>query len=185
MEATASPTESDWINLSKCLSKCSGSGVYVIYAARGDDTIPFYVGQSKNIAARLGDYARASFAAETDFKVGRTVRLLEERGYEILVEIEWTSDRMARESELIERHSDRPLLNTVPGYKYKTANEDEELSRLEEYVRENFSEDSDRPARRKRGLGVAAGAVLRDDTATIAELAKNMGASPGGNSCGP
>ena len=59
METTASPTESDWVNLSKYLSKCSGSGVYVIYAARGDDKIPFYVGQSENIAARLGDYARS------------------------------------------------------------------------------------------------------------------------------
>ena len=143
MEATASPTKSDWINLSKCLSKCSGSGVYVIYAARGDDKIPFYVGQSKNIAARLGDYARAAFKAPPDFKVGRTVRLLEERGYEILVEIEWTSDRRARESELIKRHrhSNRPLLNDeqAASYNYNTAKEDEVLSKLEEYVRENFS----------------------------------------------
>ncbi|MDE0488292.1 MAG: GIY-YIG nuclease family protein [Gammaproteobacteria bacterium] len=159
MEATANPTESDWINLSKYLSKCSNSGVYVIYATRGDDKIPFYIGQSKNVAARLGDYARASFAADTDFKVGRTVRLLEERGYEILVEIERTSDRWARERELIKRHSDRPLLNSVPGYKYKTAKEDEELSRLEEYVRENFSGGFERPAELKRGHGAAASAV--------------------------
>ena len=75
----------------------------------------------------------------TDFKVGRTIRLLEERGYEILVEIEWTSDRKFREKELIARHGDRPLLNSVAGYDYKTANKDAELSRLEEYVRENFS----------------------------------------------
>lgn len=138
MEATANPTESDWINLSKYLSKCSNSGVYVIYATRGDDKIPFYIGQSKNVAARLGDYARASFAADTDFKVGRTVQLLEERGYEILVEIERTSDRWPREKELIERHRGR-LLNDEPGYNYNTANADEIMSRLEEYVRENFS----------------------------------------------
>lgn len=135
MKATECSTESDWINL----SNYSGSGAYVIYAARGGDKIPFYVGESAKIVARLGDYARASFQAATDFKVGRTVRLLEERGYEILVEIEWTSDRKARESELIKRHGDRSLLNSVAGYDYKTAKEDEELSRLEEYVRENIT----------------------------------------------
>ena len=74
----------------------------------------------------------------TDFKVGRTVRLLEERGYEILVEIEWTSDPRPRENELIKRHRGR-LLNDKPGYNYKAAKEDEELSRLREYVRENFA----------------------------------------------
>lgn len=139
MEATGSPTKSDRINLSKCRAFNSGSCAYVIYADRRDDRLPFYVGESATILARLGDYARASFSAATDFKVGRTIRLLEERGYEVLVEIEWTSDRKAREKELIERHGDRPLLNSVAGYDYKTANEDAELSRLEEYVRENFA----------------------------------------------
>jgi len=135
MKATANPTESDWFNL----SNYSSSGAYVIYAAKGDVKIPFYVGESAKIVARLGDYARASFAAATDFKVGRTLRLLEEIGYEILVEIEWTSDRKARESELTERHSDRPLLNYLVGYNYTTAKEQEVLSRLEDYVHKNFS----------------------------------------------
>lgn len=147
METTGRPTKLDWSNL----SDYSGSGAYVIYAARGDDKIPFYVGESANIIARLGDYARASFQAATDFKVGRTVRFLQERGYKIRVEIEWTSDRKARESELIERHDNQPLLNNVPGYDRKNAKEDEELSRLEEYVRENFSDNSERPTERKRG----------------------------------
>lgn len=126
---------SDWISFS---NYCR-SGVYVIYAARQGRRIPFYVGESAKIIARLGDYARASFEAPTDFKVGRTARLLEERNYDILVGIEWTLDRRTRERELIERHSDRPLLNRVQGYDYKTMSKDEYMAVLEKFVCENFS----------------------------------------------
>lgn len=136
METTGKPTGTKWINL----TDYTGGVAYVIYAARGDDKIPIYVGESEKVIARLGDYVRAQFGAPTDFKVGRTARLLEERGYEILVEIEKTPDRRARERELIEKHGDRPLLNSIASYDYKTANEDEYLSVLEEYVRENFSD---------------------------------------------
>ena len=143
MEATGSPTGSDWINFSVNFSNNSRSGVYVFCAARGDDNIPFYVGESEKVAARLGEYARASFKAQTDFRVGRAARLLEERGYEILVEIEWIPGkkaRKAREKELIKRHGDRPLMNSVGKYNYKkTASEEEVMAVLKDYVRENFS----------------------------------------------
>ncbi len=125
----------DWINLS---NYCR-SGVYVIHAVREGHRIPFYVGESEKIIARLGDYARASFRAPTDFKVGRTARLLGKRNYDILVEIEWTLDRKTRELELIERHSDQPLLNRVQGYDYKTMSKDEYMAVLEKFVCENFS----------------------------------------------
>ena len=46
-------------------------------------------------------------------------------------------------------------------------------------------DDPERPARHERGHGAAVGAVFRDDAAPMAELAADLGASPGGARCGP
>ena len=121
------------------LTNSRGSIVYVIYAVKGDDKIAFYVGESGRGIARIADYINASFGAATDFKVGRTVRMLEEKGYEVIVEIEKTPNRKVREKELIEKYSDQPLLNHVASYDYKITGQGEYLSILEGYVRENFA----------------------------------------------
>ena len=109
------------------LTHSRGNIVYVIYAVKGNDKIPFYIGESTRGIARIADYINASFGAPTDFKVGRTVRMLEEKGYEVIVEIEKTPDRKVREKDLIDKYHDQPLLNHVPSYNYKTTGKDKYL----------------------------------------------------------
>ena len=137
-------SNSNWISLSDYFSTYSNSGVYVIYAAKEGDRVPFYIGQSNNIAGRLGDYARASFKAPTDFRVRSTAELLQQAGYEIVIEIERTAEPRAKENELLEKYKDRPLLNWVDSYDYNTTHEDEYMPVLLEYVQTLIRASSER-----------------------------------------
>ena len=87
----------------------------------------------------MADYINASFGAATDFKVGRTVRLLEARGYEVIAELENTPDRKVREKELIQKFYNIPLLNYVQSYDYKTQNKEAYEALLERFVEESFT----------------------------------------------
>ena len=87
----------------------------------------------------MADYINASFGAATDFKVGRTVRLLEARGYEVIAELENTPDRKLREKELIQKFHDMPLLNHVQSYDYKTQNKEAYEALLERFVEDSFA----------------------------------------------
>ena len=119
-------------------TKSRGSIVYIFYAVKDGQRTPFYVGESGRGIARIADYIAAQFAAVTDYKVGRVARLLEDAGYEIVVEMEHSSDRQRDERAKREELSDRPLLNGSAGYDYKTANKEDVNAILQQYVTENF-----------------------------------------------
>ena len=121
------------------LTRSRGNVVYVIYAVKNGVKIPFYVGESGRGIARISDYINASFGAATDFKVGRTVRLLEARGYEVVAELENTPERKLRERELIEKFHDMPLLNHVQSYNYKTQDKEAYETLLERFIEERFT----------------------------------------------
>ena len=121
------------------LTRSRGNVVYFIYAVRNEDKIAFYVGESGRGIGRMADYINASFGAATDFKVGRTIRLLEARGYEVIAELESTPDRKLREKELIQEFHDMPLLNHVQSYDYKTQNREAYEALLEMFVEDNFT----------------------------------------------
>lgn len=87
----------------------------------------------------MADYINASFGAATDFKVGRTIRLLEARGYEVIAELENAFDRKLKEKALIQRFHDMPLLNHVKSYDYKTQNKKAYEALLERFVEESFT----------------------------------------------
>ena len=58
--------------------------VYVLcFKPQGSgDFTPFYVGESTTrVGGRIGDYVAANFTALADFKVGKAVKRLRERGF--------------------------------------------------------------------------------------------------------
>ncbi|MBX6421240.1 MAG: hypothetical protein IRZ06_09575 [Nevskia sp.] len=85
---------------------------------------------------RFGDYQAANFKAATDFKVGEAVRHLRRRGCEVAIFYKASADRLGEERDLLAqaRQEHIPLLNGLPGYDYQTADEDEELQRVRDFV---------------------------------------------------
>ena len=114
--------------------------VYVLRYKRPDegDTIPFYVGESRRGTRRIGDYLSAQFAASTDFKVGMAVQALREAGCEVFVSHQRSNDRRTDEAKLIDRYTKlgHKLLNSVPGYNYRSAQKSTEKTRIQQFVTE-------------------------------------------------
>jgi hypothetical protein len=110
--------------------------VYVVAFRRGSDYVPFYVGQSTRNIGRIGDYVSAQFSCSTDFRVGRTVRLLKERGCEIVVAYKPSSNPRGEERELKTKFKDLGFLqlDELDGYDYRHSTEDQELERLRQFV---------------------------------------------------
>ena len=119
-------------------TKSRGSIVYVFFAAKNDQRTPFYVGESGRGIARISDYISAQFAAPTDYKVGSVARLLEDAGYEVVIEVEESSDRQRDEKNKIDEMSDWPLLNGYASYNYRTAEREDVDALLQQYVTDNF-----------------------------------------------
>jgi len=44
-----------------------------------DDFLPFYVGQTRNLRRRLGEYYVASYFTSTDFRVGNAIKYFQEK----------------------------------------------------------------------------------------------------------
>lgn len=116
--------------------------VYVFFCAINDAEVPFYVGETYRFAERMGDYFRAQFAAPTDFKVGEAVRRLTSTedarvtvGYR---ECRDPEDRKHAEAELINslRKKGVKLLNDITGYDYRTADQDAEQHRVNDFCDE-------------------------------------------------
>ena len=104
---------------------------------QGDNNyIPFYVGESSRSIGRFGDYLSAKFSAATDFKVGHASRHFRKLGFEVSIFYKNSTDRRIEEDDLIEnfRKDGIRLLNDFPGYNYITANQEEVLIKIREYV---------------------------------------------------
>lgn len=111
--------------------------VYVLFYGE-DGGKPFYVGETASFISRMTDYLRATFAAATDFKVGRAVRYLAANNIRIRIGYEEHSDRKAAraaEDRLIRQLRDEgvPLLNDLDGYDYRTAAIEEESTRVHQF----------------------------------------------------
>ena len=116
----------------------SGEIVYVIGIARGSSFVPIYVGESTRNIGRFGDYISARFSAQTDFKVGTAVKCLLERGEKVLIKYKHSPERREEQNELIRkiRAGGSRLLNDLPGYDYRVADEQAEKSKIRAFVDE-------------------------------------------------
>ena len=115
--------------------------VYIFYAEKENDKIPFYIGESGRGIGRFGDYISAKFSASTDFKIGNVSRLIENNGYTIIIEYDYSNDRKKREKELIQEYKskfDNKLINGKFGYNYKIDDEKDILKKMKEFVNQNF-----------------------------------------------
>lgn len=115
-----------------------GEIVYVILYKRKNsgNFTPLYVGQSTRNIGRFGDYVKANFRAPTDFKVGRTVKLLRNAGCDIIIRYTASNEHKVEEKALIKKYRSRgiTLLNDFPGYNYKFSSEENEEIRLRDFV---------------------------------------------------
>ncbi len=111
------------------------SAVYLIFFIKNDKKIPFYVGETGRFQGRVGDYVSAHFKASTDFRVGETIRYLQEKGCKVIIKYKSSQDRKREQDEIIKYFQSlgHRLLNDLSGYNYKTANEDEEREKIKRF----------------------------------------------------
>ena len=112
--------------------------VYVLCFRRtpAEEFKPFYVGETGRSLGRFGDYQSAKFTAATDFKVGKAVSTLRALGCEVVIRYRASATRAKDERNLIQqlRSAGVPLLNDLPGYKYTSAVEAEELRKVVDFA---------------------------------------------------
>ena len=111
------------------LSNSSEGYVYVFILSCEGRKLPFYVGQTKRFAARMGDYEYSEFAASTDFRVGEAVCYLAKEkqcGIEVRFKTSEHGRRdeynIIRELQLLGCH----LLNSLPGYDFRRTSQEAE-----------------------------------------------------------
>jgi hypothetical protein len=110
--------------------------VYVFFyvPSEGEIPIPFYVGETNMLPARIGDHFRAGFKDSTSFRVGEAARYLKERnnGCRVRVKYRRSSDsealRKKDEGEIKARLRSHkaPILNSLRGWSYLCGKTEEE-----------------------------------------------------------
>ncbi len=109
--------------------------VYVLFVVSQSQEVPFYVGRTKRLWGRLDDYYWAMFSASTDFRVGEAVRYLNTKGCRVILKYKPSADPKTEELGIIKDLSkSSPLLNSVPGFDWKKANESEERERIQDFI---------------------------------------------------
>ena len=104
----------------KTLAQRGAGYVYVFCVFSHNGEVPFYVGQTRRLRDRMGDYESRSFYACTDFIVGTAAEYFRQLGLQVL--IRYTESETPR---LMERALIRDLvvdgwrlLNGLPKYDY-------------------------------------------------------------------
>jgi len=116
--------------------------VYIIYIVKDAEEIPIYVGESIRNIGRFGDYVSANFTAPTDFKVGEAVKYILNCRYNVRIKYKETLDRKNKEREILSDLRRRySLLNDLPGYDPKTADERKERLKIHDFIRGLFQEE--------------------------------------------
>ena len=119
--------------------------VYVLFWELGEERKPFYVGRTTRFLGRMEDYDSAEFSAQTDFKVGEAIKFLKEiMGLSVVVGSRRSDNVKADEQALINslHAAGVPLLNTLRGYRYKTADAEEQRLKVHEFCTNNFKPSS-------------------------------------------
>ena len=113
-----------------------GGCIYVFFMEKRSKVQPFYVGQTRRLAARMEDYVAGSFDAPTDFRVCEAARYLEEEK-QCRILVRYKPSRHPREDEhaLIRelQLEGIRLLNDFVSYDYRTAKRRQERRYLRRF----------------------------------------------------
>ena len=111
------------------------SAVYIILFVKNGKEIPLYIGQTKRLYGRIGDYGTANFTASTDFKVGEAIKYLWNKEMKVIIRFSFSEDRKKKETEIIKilQSEGYRLLNELKGYKYENDNENVERERVRKF----------------------------------------------------
>jgi hypothetical protein len=111
--------------------------VYILCGIVDGEEVPFYVGETHSVRNRLNDYYWADFQASTDFKVGEAVKYLcDVKKLRVIAKIKASVKRIGDQNEIIAtlHQEGKKLLNDCEGYNYKTANQEAERSKIQQFV---------------------------------------------------
>lgn len=125
-------------------------GIYIFYFAKDGKEVPFYVGQTRNLRRRMGEYIISSWVATTDFIVGEAIKYLQENSYGVMIRF-WSASEKEEERKLEEQrkidkfqregHQLLNRSNTRVGYNYRVANQNEIRDRIRKEVDEILREN--------------------------------------------
>lgn len=113
--------------------------VYIVYFRKPYDNseVPFYVGMSTKHIGRFGDYLSANYSAPTDYKVGKAIQYMRDFGLNVGIKYKETNNYKEEEKELINKlRKNYLLINDLPGFDYKRANENQEKIKIHEFVQQ-------------------------------------------------
>jgi hypothetical protein len=111
--------------------------VYILYFVKDAERIPFYIGESSRNVGRFGDYVSANFTAATDFKVGEAIRYLRLHKFEVRITYNDTLQRKKDEEACLrELRGKHRLLNDLPGYNPKKADQAQERFKVHDFMKE-------------------------------------------------
>jgi|SRR5579863_1047911 len=122
-------------DFSGLLSLLNVGVVYVFFyvPSEGEIPVPFYVGETNMLPARIGDHFRAGFKDPTSFRVGEAARYLKEKnnGCRIRVKYRRSSDSGAlrrKDEAEIKAHlcSDKVPILTLRGWSYSCGKTEDE-----------------------------------------------------------
>ena len=112
------------------------SAVYVVLCIKDGKKIPIYVGETKDLCRRIGNYISGYLKQRTDFKVGEAIRYLQGK-YEVVIRHKKASEepRMRKEEEkrIIENLCGEGYILLNHGLKYydlKNPNIEEEKQKI-------------------------------------------------------
>jgi hypothetical protein len=112
--------------------------VYALFATKGDQKTPFYIGQSGRFSERMKDYKRGHHSAPTDFTVKVAIEYLEKNGFKISVRYKTCENflhknhRISEEEKVIKNaaESKKWLVNYLPSYFWNAPMNEKELHKI-------------------------------------------------------
>jgi len=111
--------------------------VYVLYWMSREIEVPFYIGETDGLSARMNNYCVGSFSAPTDFRVCECIRYFKDnKNCRVIVRYKTSSDRKAErlreEADIREalHLSGALLLNHFRSHNYRVDRDVDERKRL-------------------------------------------------------
>jgi len=115
----------DWGSCHSSIPNGSGTHIYALIVGTGTQRFPLYVGQTRQLLGRVGDYQAASFHAPTDFRVGDAIRYLTVERHCNMDFLYRPSASHLKDEKLLIRElllSGYPLLNFLGAFDYRVTN---------------------------------------------------------------
>ncbi len=117
-----------WSACAKALSNVAGRHVYALVVEANGRRFPLYIGQTRRLLGRVGDYQVAQFQAPTDFRVGEAIRYFSDRKHSVTFMYKQTEFHLKDEKALIRELllNGCMLLNFLGSFDYNNASVEDE-----------------------------------------------------------